>query len=140
MKEIIKAENKSDVVSYLESYRSNKKLIQMMRYEKEYFKDDFEESVKDGDYLSLPVGDEVLLRSAMFKVRKFIMSIGENNCRLILYYHYIKGQPIAKCAELLGVSRTSAFRLRKKALSIAERKYSEERLLQEFKKKRNLAV
>lgn len=140
MKEIIKAENKSDVVSYLESYRSNKKLIQMMRYEKEYFKDDFEESVKDGDYLSLPVGDEVLLRSAMFKVRKFIMSIGENNCRLILYYHYIKGQPIAKCAELLGVSRTSAFRLRKKALSVAGRKYSEERLLQKFKEKRNLAV
>ncbi len=140
MKELIKAANQSDVISYLESYRSNKKLIQMMRYEKEYFKEDYEEGLKDGDYLSLPVGDEVLLRSAMFKVRKFIMSIRENDCRLILYYHYIKGQPVTKCAELLGVSRTSAFRLRKKALSVAETKYSEEMLLQKFKEKRNLAV
>ena len=35
--------------------------------------------------------------------------------KLLLYYHYVKGENVERCAELLGISRSSGFRLKKRA-------------------------
>lgn len=91
----------------------------MLAYEREYFG---AQSQGDG-FLMLPGGDEVLLRSKMFNVRKFITTLDNNNCKLLLYYHYIRGNSVEKCAELLGISRTSGFRLKRRAIELAAEKY-----------------
>lgn len=91
----------------------------MLAYEREYFG---AQSEGDG-FLMLPGGDEVILRSKMFNVRKFITTLDNNNCKLLLYYHYIRGNSVEKCAELLGISRTSGFRLKRRALELAAEKY-----------------
>ncbi len=109
----------ADVKNFLESYGTNKKMIQMLAYEREYFG-----AESEGDsLLMLPGGDEVLLRSKMFDVRKFITTLDNNNCKLLLYYHYIRGNSVEKCAELLGISRTSGFRLKRRAIELAAQKY-----------------
>lgn len=109
----------ADVKNFLESYLLNKKMIEMLSYEREYFG---AQSQGDG-FLMLPGGDEVLLRSKMFNVRKFITTLENNNCKLLLYYHYIRGNSVERCAELLGISRTSGFRLKRRALELAADKY-----------------
>ena len=109
----------ADVKNFLESYQLNKKMIEMLAYEREYFG---AQSQGDG-FLMLPGGDEVLLRSKMFNVRKFITTLENNNCKLLIYYHYVRGNSVEKCAELLGISRTSGFRLKRRALELAAEKY-----------------
>lgn len=117
---------KTKTVEFLESYRTNKRMLAMMRYEKDYFsgeKNDHE--TEKEDFLLLPGGDEVLLKNRMYTVRRFIMSLGDSDQKTLLFYHYIKGFSVEKCAELMNIGRTSAFRLKKKALSTAKIAYEE---------------
>ncbi|MEE0969149.1 MAG: DUF1492 domain-containing protein [Clostridia bacterium] len=108
----------SEARRFLESYKVNKKLLSMLKYEKDYFSDE-----SDCDSLGLPFGgDEVLLRSRMLEVRRFISNIEDGNCRLLLFYHYIKGFSVEKCAEMMNIGRTSGFRIKKRALAIASEK------------------
>lgn len=97
------------VKRFFEEYRFFLKSLEMSRYEREYFGD-----CKGDEGASL--GDEVLLRAKMYEIKRFILSMPGSYERLFLYYHYIRGESVEKCAELLDISRRSAFRLKKKAL------------------------
>ena len=101
----------TEMDNYLKGYQLNRKLLRLDRYEKEYFAPD------ESDFEAF--GEAPLARARMFEIRHFIMKMQNSNEKLILYYHYVKGQPIEKCAELFGVSRSTAFRMRNRALDMA---------------------
>ena len=103
--EIRSAEN------YLKGYGLNRKLLRLDRYEREYM------GYKENE--ETPLGDIPLARAKMFEIRHFIMELENSDEKLLLYYHYVRGEPVEKCAELLGISRSSGFRLKKKALILA---------------------
>ncbi len=107
MKEIDKNDIKM-AEDFLKGYRMNGKLLRLERYEREYFGDkancDFE-----------AMGEVPLARARMYEVRHLINSLPNSDEKLLLYYHYIKGENVERCGELLGLSRSSAFRLKKKA-------------------------
>ena len=97
--------------NYLKGYALNMKLLRLDRYERTYF------GYRDGE--DCPFNDAPLARARMFEIRHFIMEMKNSDEKLLLYYHYVRCEPVEKCAELLGVSRSSAFRLKKKALAMA---------------------
>ena len=99
------------IEDYLKGYQLNRKLLRLDRYEKEFFSPD------DSDYEAL--GEAPLARARMFEIRHFVMKMENSDEKLFLYYHYIKGQSVERCAELLGVSRSTAFRIRNRALKKA---------------------
>lgn len=103
--EIRKADN------YLRGYIINQKLLRLDRYEREYlgYRDTEESSTVDVS----------LARAKMFEIRHFVTEMKNGDEKLLLYYHYIRGETVEKCAELLGISRSSGFRLKKRALSMA---------------------
>ena len=87
----------------------NQKLLRLDRYERTYF--GFED--REGD---LP-DDLPLARARMFAIRHDLMKMENSDEKLLLYYHYIRGESVERCAELLGISRSSAFRIKKRALA-----------------------
>ena len=100
-----------EVENYLKGYALNMKLLKLDKYERMYF------GYKDGDDGAF--NDAPLARAKMFEVRHFIMGMKNSDEKLLLYYHYIRGESVEKCAELLGISRSSGFRLKKRALTEA---------------------
>lgn len=115
MKETMTSEEIKITENYLKSYTLNRKLLRLDRYEKEYFGTD------RADFEAF--GEVPLARARMFDVRHFIMSLANCDEKILLYYHYVKGTNVERCAELLGISRSSAFRLKKRALIMAAQKY-----------------
>ncbi len=97
--------------NYLSGYQTNRKLLRLDRYEKEYFHTD------ENDFEAY--GETPLARARMFEIRHFIMSLKNSDEKLMLYYHYIKGESIERCGELLGIGRSTAFRMRRRALIMA---------------------
>jgi len=106
--------------NFLKSYKLNQKLLRLDRYEREYF------GATDRDTEGL--SETRLARPRMYDVRHFIMSLPNSDEKLLLYYHYVRGQSIEACAELLGISRSSGFRKKKIALELAAEKYVKERV------------
>ena len=103
----VSAEQIKAAEDYLKSYRMNGKLLRLERYEKEYF------YRNDGcDYEAF--GETPLARARMYEVRHLINSLENCDEKLLLYYHYVKGEPVERCGELLGVSRSTAFRMKKR--------------------------
>ena len=97
--------------NYLKGYQLNRKLIRLDRYEKEYL------SADESDLEAF--GEAPLARARMFEIRHFVMKMENSEEKLFLYYRYIKGQTMERCAELLGVSRSTAFRMKSRALEKA---------------------
>lgn len=96
---------------YLRGYQLNRKLLRLDRYEKEYF------HTYEGDVEAF--GEAPLARARMFEIRHFVMNMENCDEKLMLYYHYIKGEPVERCGELLGVSRSTAFRMKARAIRMA---------------------
>lgn len=67
-----------------------------------------------GDYAEIDAG---AVKADLFEIRRSIMSMPPSPERLLLIQHYINGNTFEVCAELLGISRRSVFRLRKRALA-----------------------
>ncbi len=107
----ISAEQLRQIEDYLKGYLFYRKLLRLDRYEKTYFRVSEWETESPGE---LP-----LARAKMFEIRHAIMAIPNCEEKLLLYYHFIKGEPVERCAELLGISRSSAFRMKKRALCLA---------------------
>ena len=84
------------------------------------------------DCEDLLLGDELLWRTRMYEIQNLIDSM--RNCRekIILYYHYVRGESIEHAADILGVSRRTGYRLHQKGLLVAsiifERMKKKERL------------
>ena len=60
-----------------------------------------------------------LFKAKMYHVRRFVMALPNTDEKLFLYYHYIRGDSMTRCASLFGLSRSSAYRLRLRALALA---------------------
>lgn len=110
------SEDIKKVEEYLKGYSLNRKLVELEKYEKEYFGGDEAE----WEARELPA-DLPLARVRMFEIRHFVMALPNCEEKLLLYYRYIKGESIENCAELLGVSRSTAYRIKDKALALAAR-------------------
>ena len=111
MNEITEAQKKRLADDFLKGYRLNQKLLRMERYEKEYFSP----QERDIEFL----GEIPLARARMYEIRHFVNELKNSDEKLLLYYHYIKGEPVERCGELLGVSRSTAFRMKARALKKA---------------------
>lgn len=110
----VTAEQKRKIENYLKEYSLNRKLLMIGKYEEEYFGGgNFSDFDKD-----MP-SEAPLARAKMFDVRHFILSLDNSDEKIFLYFHYVKGEPVEKCAELLGISSRTAFRLKNRALSLA---------------------
>ena len=108
-KELDRAIERAD--HYLKGYLLNKKLLRLDRYEKEFL------GAKESDSSEF-FGEGALARARMFEIRHFIMELANSDEKLFLYYHYIKGESAERCGELLGISRSSAFRMKRRALAM----------------------
>ncbi len=115
-----------EVKKYLEGYEASKKLLRMMKYEKDFFGNENEDDSED--ILLIPGGDEMMLKSKMYDIRRFIVSMDDGNEKTLLFYHYIRGFSVEKCSEMMNIGRTSAFRLKKKALLAAAKRMKEKQL------------
>ena len=106
---------------YLSEYTVFRKLIEMNEYEKSYFGKSEKSLDMEGKRYLLP-GSEGEARMKMFEIRRFVLSLGNCNEKLFLFYHYIHGESVERCAELMKISRRSAFRLKRRALAFGGRK------------------
>lgn len=113
----ISAEEIEAAQDYLRSYRYGCRMLACADYARSYFLHDID--IFDREQAKC---DEALLRARMFGVRSFINELRcDQNSRMLLYWHYIRGESVARCADILGVSRASAFRVRRRALEAAAR-------------------
>lgn len=96
--------------NYLSGYKINKHLFRLENYEKR--------KCLDSEWEEECPGELPMARARMFDIRHRILSLPNGDEKLILYYHYVKGEPIERCGEMLGISRSSAFRLRRRALCL----------------------
>jgi len=114
----IKKPGVREMESYLSEYTVFRKMMDMDFYEKEYFGNAYIFKEKSG----IPGGD-AYMKSKMFEIRRFVLSLGKCNEKIFLFYHYVHGESVTRCAELMDISRRSAFRLKRRALSYAAERY-----------------
>lgn len=107
-------EEKEKVENFLRGYGTNARFLKIDRYEKRYM---------GGGRYTLPEEDTPLdipmARARMFEVRHFILELENSDEKLFLYYRYVKGETMDRCAELLGISRRTVYRLGDRALKLA---------------------
>lgn len=114
VKEITETEKKKQAErtrradEYLRGYTLHKRMLRLEGYEKK--------RALSSEWEEYSPGELPLARARMFEVRHTIMSLPNCDEKLILYYRYVKGEPVERCADMLGMSRSSAFRLRRRAL------------------------
>lgn len=115
---------------YLSSYRHGVRMLDCMRYGRQfmgsevlpedpllYWSETYEDRESD-----LDGADETIIRARMYGVRQFISELKcDSNTRLLLYWHYIRGVSVTRCADMMDISRAGAFRVRKRALETAAR-------------------
>ena len=138
----VSAEELRAAEEYLSSYRHGARMLDCMRYGKQFMGSEvlpedpllyWSENYEDRPD-SVPDADEALIRARMFGVRQFISGLRcDSNTRMLLYWHYIRGVSVTRCAEMMDISRAGAFRLRKRALEYAARS------LRDLKKKANIS-
>ena len=116
-KEVVSEKNIKRIENYLKGYKFNRRLLMMKNYEEKYFDTLEWESESPAEFS--------LARAKMYEIRHFLLGMDNSNEKLILYYHYVRNEPIERCAELLGISRSSGFRLKRRALAAAYRKIVE---------------
>jgi hypothetical protein len=63
--------------------------------------------------------DEVLWRTRMFEVKTPIDRMKNGREKLMLYYHYVRGESVEHVANMLGFSRRTGYRVHQKALQSA---------------------
>ena len=64
-------------------------------------------------------GSEAYWRARMYDVGDLINNMKNGREKLVLYYHYVRGESIEQVANLLGVSRRTGYRLHQKGLLAA---------------------
>lgn len=126
----VSAEELRAAEEYLSSYRHGARMLDCMRYGRQfmgsevlpedpllYWSENYEDIERDSDGV-----DESIIRARMYGVRQFISELKcDSNTRMLLYWHYIRGVTVTRCAEMMDISRAGAFRVRKRALEAAAR-------------------
>lgn len=108
---IFNEENIEEMKDYLSGYKLCRDLLELEKYEREF--------LRSREWTSERPGDLSLARAKMFEIRHFILELPNSNEKILLYLHYIDCEPIERCGDIMGISRSSAFRLKKRALSLA---------------------
>lgn len=100
------------VKDFLNSYRMCAQMLNLRRYERRR-RDRLEECEWDSDLMG---GGEAYWRARMLEVRSLIESMRNGREKLMLYYHYIRGESIEHASDLLGFSRRTGYRVHSRAL------------------------
>ena len=98
--------------NYLCGYQFCMDMLSLRKYERRRAHV-FDDLCDCGDLIA---GDEVLWRSRMYEIRTLIESMKNGREKVILYYHYVKGESIEHAANMLGVSRRTGYRIHSCAL------------------------
>ena len=97
---------------YLKGYLTCEAFLRMNEYEECFFEQAVGAERSEGVEVSMA-------RMKQFEIRHFILDMPNSNEKIILYLHYIDCEPIERCADIMNISRSSAFRLKKRALLLA---------------------
>ncbi|MBQ4135467.1 MAG: hypothetical protein IJD73_00160 [Clostridia bacterium] len=97
--------------NYLSGYKLSRDLLALESYEREFLCEHAWSNERPGE-LSLA-------RARMFEIRHFILSLPNSTEKILLYLHYINCEPIERCASIMNLSRSSAFRLKNRAIELA---------------------
>ena len=103
--------NIEEMKSYLSGYKLFRDLLELEKYEREF--------LRSHAWVSERPGDISMARAQMFEIRHFILSLPNSSEKILLYLHYIDCEPIERCGDIMSISRSSAFRLKRKALALA---------------------
>lgn len=112
MEEMTRIETAKELLS---GYRLCAELLYLRQYEKKQATA-FGEASRETELLS---GSEAYWRAQMFEAEHLIAAMCNSREKLILYYHYIRGESIEHAADLIGVSRRTGYRLHKRGLNVA---------------------
>ena len=70
--------------------------------------------------------DRVLVRMRMREIEGLLGDLPVGNARLLLELHYLRGYSVERCAERLAISRATAYRLKRRGLSLVAAKKNRE--------------
>lgn len=104
-------EEREKIDNYLKGFLLCRRMLALKRYEDEYF--------DTAEWNCEAPAEFAVVRAKMYEIRHFIMAMPNTTEKILLYYHYVRNDSVEKCAELLGISRSSAFRLKKRGLALA---------------------
>ena len=107
------------VRDFLCSYQLCLDMLDLRKYERKRAKR-FDDVCVCEDILA---GDEAYWRVRLYEVGALLGSMKNSREKLILYYHYIRGESIEHAANLIGVSRRTGYRLHARGLCMAARLY-----------------
>ena len=107
--------NTAEVRQFLQSYLYNSRMLRGNRYARTYFGNQ-PESEKT-------VCDDPFIKAAMHTVRHFVLTLPDRREKMFLYYRYLCGYTVEKCAEIMEVSTRTAFRIAADALIFAAENY-----------------
>ena len=100
-----------EMKNYLSGYKLYRDLLELEKYERSF--------IRSSEWASERPGDLNLAKMKMFEIRHFILGLPNSSEKILLYIHYIDCEPIERCADIMNISRSSAFRLKRKALDFA---------------------
>lgn len=101
-----------DVRNFLCGYQLCLDMLNLRRYERKRAKIFCEEC----DCTDILGGDEAYWQSRMYEVAALLGQMKNGREKLILYYHYVRGESVEHAANLLGVSRRTGYRILRRAL------------------------
>ena len=107
---------------YLEDYAVAVRMLRLCREDRRERERLARDANLDITFYGVIGGNEAFWLNRTREVREFINSLPYRNCKMMLFYHYICGMTVEKCAEELDISRRSAFRLKKTALAVAAKR------------------
>ena len=75
-----------------------------------------------GNYYGEDTACEAALSARMFSLRSAILGMSDERERMVLYFYYVKGFTLERCAKMMGVSLRTVVRIKSAALEkIAEK-------------------
>ena len=97
---------------FLRGYRLCLDMLQLRRYERKRVREIQEEfSCED-----LLAGSEAYWRARMFEINTLLSQMKNGREKMLLYYHYVRGESIEHAASILGFSRRTGYRVHEKGL------------------------
>ncbi len=108
------------VREFLCSYQLCLDMLDLRKYERKRVRH-FDDPCVCEDILA---GDEAYWRVRLYEVGALLGRMKNGREKLILYYHYVRGESIEHAANLIGVSRRTGYRLHARGLLMAARLYA----------------
>jgi len=103
------------VRDFLCGYRMCEDMLRLRRYERKRASSPYEEF----DCEDILAGNESYWRARMYAVKELIDRMKNGREKMMLYYHYLRGESIERAADLLDVSRRTGYRIHQKGLVAA---------------------